>query len=55
MRPGVTDFEHSNEIGISTEVNFRLPENFLQTFSETNVITFTCLNSMDVKTSQNYC
>ena len=41
MRPGVTDFEHSNEIGIATEVNFGLPETFLQTFSEVNVITLT--------------
>ena len=32
MRPGVTDLEQSNEIGISTEVNFRLPENYVQSF-----------------------
>ena len=44
MMPGVTDFEHSNGIRILTEVNFRLPENFLQTFSETNVRTLTCLD-----------
>ena len=55
MRPGVTDFEHSNEIGISTEVNFRLPDNFLQTFSETNVIPLTCLDSNAVKSFQNHC
>ena len=35
--------------------NFLLPETFLQTFSGTNVITFTRLDSIAVKPSQTNC